>query len=65
VTSQNEASLYAVAYLCEVIPSANVPWDYMRVLTFPRLLVRYSLDPDFRNSLDSIPVSESVVSSAR
>ena len=35
------ASLYAVAYLCRVIAPARVLWDKMKILTFPRLPVRY------------------------
>jgi hypothetical protein len=36
----------------------------LRILTLPRLLVRYSPVPDFRNSLYTIPVSTSVLSPA-
>ena len=55
------ASLHAVAYLCRVIAPARVLWDQMQILTFPRLPVRYSPDPDFRNSPDIISVLTFVV----
>jgi hypothetical protein len=48
-----------------IVPPLPDAMAQLRILTFPRLLVRYSPVPDFRNSLYTIPVSTSVVSRAR
>ena len=50
-----------LGFVCRLFPGAMA---LLRILTLPRVLVRFSPVPDFRNSLYTIPVSTSVLSPA-